>query len=78
MAGLAPTLMIVRIAYGKQVDSVQQTMSIHFAERETRASRRSGTRGTMDICPRSGVQTSEPGDTQLADPEAKTNELWAI
>ncbi|KAK1215405.1 hypothetical protein PQX77_021980, partial [Marasmius sp. AFHP31] len=32
MAGLAPTLIIVRVAHGKSVDSVQQVMSIHFAE----------------------------------------------
>ncbi|KAK1221016.1 hypothetical protein PQX77_016179 [Marasmius sp. AFHP31] len=33
MSGLAPTLIIVRVAYGKSVESVQQMMSIHFAER---------------------------------------------
>ncbi|KAK1219520.1 hypothetical protein PQX77_017753 [Marasmius sp. AFHP31] len=32
MAGLAPTLIIVRVAYGKSVDSVQQMVSTHFSE----------------------------------------------
>ncbi|KAK1218224.1 hypothetical protein PQX77_019089 [Marasmius sp. AFHP31] len=32
MAGLAPTLIIVRIGYRKSVDSVQQMVSAHFAE----------------------------------------------
>ncbi|KAK1229640.1 hypothetical protein PQX77_007275 [Marasmius sp. AFHP31] len=37
MSGLAPTLIIVRVAHGKSVDSIQQEMvSIRFAERETR------------------------------------------
>ncbi|KAJ8077912.1 hypothetical protein PM082_002353 [Marasmius tenuissimus] len=36
MAGFAPTLVIVRVAYGKSVDSVQQMMSIHFAEQTSR------------------------------------------
>ncbi|KAK1224367.1 hypothetical protein PQX77_012728 [Marasmius sp. AFHP31] len=31
MAGLAPTLIIVRVAYRKSVDSVQQVVSIHLA-----------------------------------------------
>ncbi|KAK1229649.1 hypothetical protein PQX77_007287 [Marasmius sp. AFHP31] len=35
MSGLAPTLMVVRVAYGKSVDSVQQMVSIHVVERET-------------------------------------------
>ncbi|KAK1221019.1 hypothetical protein PQX77_016182 [Marasmius sp. AFHP31] len=37
IAGLAPTLIIVRVAYGTSVDSVQQMVSnsIHFAERES-------------------------------------------
>ncbi|KAG7100281.1 hypothetical protein E1B28_002054 [Marasmius oreades] len=34
MSGLAPTLIIVRVAHGKQVESVQQMMSINFAARE--------------------------------------------
>ncbi|KAG7088994.1 hypothetical protein E1B28_012940 [Marasmius oreades] len=34
MSGLAPTLVIVRVAYGKSVDSVQQVMSIHFLDQE--------------------------------------------
>ncbi|KAK1223919.1 hypothetical protein PQX77_013198 [Marasmius sp. AFHP31] len=34
MAGLAPTLIIVRVAHGKSVDSVQQMMSIHFANQD--------------------------------------------
>ena len=32
LQGLAPTLIIVRVADGKSVDSVGQMMSIHFAE----------------------------------------------
>ncbi|KAK1218155.1 hypothetical protein PQX77_019175 [Marasmius sp. AFHP31] len=30
MSGLAPTLIFVRVAYGKSVDSVQQMLSIHY------------------------------------------------
>ncbi|KAL0056947.1 hypothetical protein AAF712_016436, partial [Marasmius tenuissimus] len=33
--GIAPTLIIVRVAYQKSVDSVQQMVSIHFAEHES-------------------------------------------
>ena len=33
LQGLAPTLIIVRIAYGSSDNSVQQMVSIHFAER---------------------------------------------
>ncbi|KAK1217584.1 hypothetical protein PQX77_019753 [Marasmius sp. AFHP31] len=35
MAGIAPTLIIVRVAYRKSVDSVQQMVSAHFAECES-------------------------------------------
>ena len=33
--GLAPTLIIVRVAHRQSVDSVQQMMSIHFAEKSS-------------------------------------------
>ncbi|KAK1223921.1 hypothetical protein PQX77_013200 [Marasmius sp. AFHP31] len=39
MSGLAPTLIIVRVAYGKSVDSVQQVISIHFAEQASQIPR---------------------------------------
>ncbi|KAK1216580.1 hypothetical protein PQX77_020784 [Marasmius sp. AFHP31] len=35
MAGLAPTLIIVRVRYKKSIDSVQQMVSMHFAEHDT-------------------------------------------
>ncbi|KAL0060522.1 hypothetical protein AAF712_012680 [Marasmius tenuissimus] len=46
MSGLAPTLVIVRVAYGKSVETVQQMMSIHFAEQASRETRQP----TVDIC----------------------------
>ncbi|KAL0069187.1 hypothetical protein AAF712_003875 [Marasmius tenuissimus] len=51
MSGLAPTLIIVRIAYGKSVDSVQQQMlSIHFAEPgSNQGANPSALRATVDI-----------------------------
>ncbi|KAK1229644.1 hypothetical protein PQX77_007280 [Marasmius sp. AFHP31] len=63
MAGLAPTLIIVRVAYGKSVDSVQQviTRTIHFAEQESQETRPgrslSALRATVDI--RSHQQTED-------------------
>ncbi|KAK1223250.1 hypothetical protein PQX77_013877 [Marasmius sp. AFHP31] len=36
MTGLAPTLIIVRVGYRQSVDSVQQMVSIHFAECESK------------------------------------------
>ncbi|KAK1223510.1 hypothetical protein PQX77_013615 [Marasmius sp. AFHP31] len=35
MAGLAPTLIIVRVGHKKSIDSIQQMVSIHFAEHES-------------------------------------------
>ncbi|KAK1215599.1 hypothetical protein PQX77_021788 [Marasmius sp. AFHP31] len=35
MLGLAPTLIIVRVGYRKSVNSVQQMVSIHFAEHDS-------------------------------------------
>ncbi|KAK1215361.1 hypothetical protein PQX77_022031 [Marasmius sp. AFHP31] len=50
MSGLAPTLIIVRVAYGQSVESVQQVVSIQFAERETqRHSTVNGLQTTVDI-----------------------------
>ncbi|KAK1218154.1 hypothetical protein PQX77_019174 [Marasmius sp. AFHP31] len=53
MSGLAPTLIFVRVAYGKSVDSVQQQMtSIHLSEEasQQRAGRATSTpSATMDI-----------------------------
>ncbi|KAJ8077910.1 hypothetical protein PM082_002351 [Marasmius tenuissimus] len=51
LSGLAPTLIIVRVAYGKSVESVQQMASIHFAERENRhGSVTSGLPTSVNIC----------------------------
>ncbi|KAK1220344.1 hypothetical protein PQX77_016888 [Marasmius sp. AFHP31] len=47
MSGLAPTMIIVRVAYGKSMDSVQQQiMSIHLSEEATQQ--------------RTGLDTSTP------------------
>ncbi|KAL0060532.1 hypothetical protein AAF712_012690 [Marasmius tenuissimus] len=35
MSGLAPTLIIVRVAYGKSANSVQQMMPISFASNQS-------------------------------------------
>ncbi|KAK1224581.1 hypothetical protein PQX77_012510 [Marasmius sp. AFHP31] len=79
MAGLAPTLMIVRVAYGRSVDSAQTVVSIRFAERETQlASSTSGTRGTTDIYSGTGVRTLEFGDTQEGKSEGRVGEYWAV
>ncbi|KAJ8077807.1 hypothetical protein PM082_002241 [Marasmius tenuissimus] len=59
MSGLAPTLIIVRVAYGKSVDSVHQMVSIHFAERESQQGPQlSVLRATMDISSRPPVRAS--------------------
>ncbi|KAK1229642.1 hypothetical protein PQX77_007277 [Marasmius sp. AFHP31] len=55
MAGLAPTLIIVRVAYGKSVDNVDQVMSIHFADRGAGHT-------TINIVPRSQDDNTEPTD----------------
>ncbi|KAJ8085684.1 hypothetical protein PM082_004502 [Marasmius tenuissimus] len=54
MAAIAPTLIIVRIAYGQAVESVQQVVStLHFAEAAGNASQQRsvapGGRGTIDL-----------------------------
>ncbi|KAK1221600.1 hypothetical protein PQX77_015613 [Marasmius sp. AFHP31] len=53
MSGLAPTLIFVRVAYGKSVDSVQQQMmSIHLSEEASQQRTGPGTsapQAAMDI-----------------------------
>ncbi|KAK1223923.1 hypothetical protein PQX77_013202 [Marasmius sp. AFHP31] len=64
MSGLAPTLIIVRVAYGKSVESVQQMVSIHFAERQTRHRGPGDTalHVTLDVRSHSQNETSELDD----------------
>ncbi|KAK1224817.1 hypothetical protein PQX77_012263 [Marasmius sp. AFHP31] len=51
MAAIAPTLIIIRIAYGQAVESVQQMVStLHFVEGPNDSQHRSmATRGTVDL-----------------------------
>ena len=60
MKGLAPTMIIVRVAYGKSIDSVQQMMSIRFVEGESQrpGTPQGGLRGTVVIPSR--TQANEP------------------
>ncbi|KAK1223922.1 hypothetical protein PQX77_013201 [Marasmius sp. AFHP31] len=72
MSGLAPTLIIVRVAYGKSIETVQQMVSIQFAERETQhGPRLSMLRATVDISSRSRIGALHP---QVE--AAKSEENW--
>ncbi|KAJ8077627.1 hypothetical protein PM082_002059 [Marasmius tenuissimus] len=71
MSGLAPTLIIVRVAYGKSVtDSVQHETTIRFAERNSRQAL-----GTRTVQANADVQThhrSESSESEdIATPEDK-------
>ncbi|KAJ8085606.1 hypothetical protein PM082_004424 [Marasmius tenuissimus] len=58
MAGLGPTLIIVRVAYGKATESVQQVVStLQFADRDDRNRIASGIH-TVDL--HSRIRSSEP------------------
>ncbi|KAK1228016.1 hypothetical protein PQX77_008958 [Marasmius sp. AFHP31] len=77
VSGFAPTLIVVRVAYGKSVDSVQQVMSIHFAEQSSHPiSGPTATgvlRGTVDI--RSRPQhVNHEGSVEAIKDEDKINE----
>ncbi|KAJ8077829.1 hypothetical protein PM082_002269 [Marasmius tenuissimus] len=76
MSGLAPTLIIVRVAHGKSVDSVQQEMvSIQFAERETRhGSATTGRDFTLDTHSDPQLRDSSEIDTSEAELETKIRE----
>ncbi|KAK1221017.1 hypothetical protein PQX77_016180 [Marasmius sp. AFHP31] len=64
MSGLAPTLIIVRVAYGQSVDSVQQMMSIHFAEQASQQ----GTRpGTISLRGTGGIQSHPQNNNAIND-----------
>ncbi|KAK1223224.1 hypothetical protein PQX77_013903 [Marasmius sp. AFHP31] len=75
--GLAPTLIIVRVAYGKSVDSVQQMVSIHFAERETQQEANvNPARATVDIRPRSTFAALGANDTELPGRPGEKRREW--
>ncbi|KAK1218910.1 hypothetical protein PQX77_018378 [Marasmius sp. AFHP31] len=74
MSGLAPTLIFVRVTYGKSVDSVQQQMmSIHLSEEASRQRTGLGMsipQAAIDI--QSNAQTSNLEDCmEEPKPEAK-------
>ncbi|KAL0062599.1 hypothetical protein AAF712_010533 [Marasmius tenuissimus] len=72
MAGLAPTLIIVRVAYRRSVDSVEQMMSIHFAEHSSSQGTRQGPstlQTTLDI--RSQYQISALGGDRVGDTDSE-------
>ncbi|KAL0058039.1 hypothetical protein AAF712_015298 [Marasmius tenuissimus] len=72
MSGLAPTLIIVRVAYGKSVESVQQMVSIHFAERETQQEAGANAlRATVNIRSRTGAGALQPHNPESAKTEGK-------
>ncbi|KAK1217926.1 hypothetical protein PQX77_019401 [Marasmius sp. AFHP31] len=75
MSGLAPTLIIVRVAYGKSVESVQQMVSIHFAENETRLGPSTGgIRATVEIRSCTGIEVLEAGNTEGTKSEARMSQ----
>ncbi|KAL0058239.1 hypothetical protein AAF712_015088 [Marasmius tenuissimus] len=80
MAGLAPTLVIVRVAHGKSVDSVQQVMSIHFAEQASQQGTTFGLnvlRTTLDI--RSHRRDdADDARVETANPEEKIGETGMV
>ncbi|KAK1216492.1 hypothetical protein PQX77_020880 [Marasmius sp. AFHP31] len=74
MSGLAPTLIFVRVAYGKSMDSVQQQMmSIHLSEEASQQRTRLGTsvpQAAVDI--QSNLQISNLEDCmEQPKPEVK-------
>ncbi|KAK1224365.1 hypothetical protein PQX77_012726 [Marasmius sp. AFHP31] len=74
MSGLAPTLIIVRVAYGKSANSVQQMMPISFASQQSSQQAsglaRRAFQLTVDI--RSHRQNDNPEDhEEEAEPELK-------
>ncbi|KAK1223924.1 hypothetical protein PQX77_013203 [Marasmius sp. AFHP31] len=74
LSGLAPTLIIVRVAYGKSVESVQQMVSIQFAERDLHQGPGAGTlRGTLDIHSRPRHGALELTNLEAAISEEKTS-----
>ncbi|KAK1224583.1 hypothetical protein PQX77_012513 [Marasmius sp. AFHP31] len=78
MSGLAPTLIIVRVADKKSVDSVQQMVSMHFAERDTQqATGTSAIQATIDI--RSHPQTAiQEIDSEGVQQERKARENMIV
>ncbi|KAL0063975.1 hypothetical protein AAF712_009043 [Marasmius tenuissimus] len=74
MSGLAPTLIIVRVAYGKSAtDSVQQETTIRFAERNSRQALGTGTvQANADVQTRHQSESSE--SENIATPEDKMSE----
>ncbi|KAL0061359.1 hypothetical protein AAF712_011817 [Marasmius tenuissimus] len=77
LLGFAPTLIVVRVAYGKSVDSVRQVMSIHFAEQSSYPisgpTATGALRGTVDIRCRS-QHVNRQGSVEAAKDEEKMNE----
>ncbi|KAJ8077904.1 hypothetical protein PM082_002345 [Marasmius tenuissimus] len=78
--GLAPTLLIVRVAHGKSVDSVQQVMdSIHFAPQTTHQGTGRAASTTVDIRPHIESDDIESREqTGLGMPEEKEHEMAQI
>ncbi|KAK1223918.1 hypothetical protein PQX77_013197 [Marasmius sp. AFHP31] len=74
MSGLAPTLIIVRVAYGKPVESVQQMMSLRFAENGTQhgLGNMSVLQATIDIRSRPQNEVMEI-DLEAPGSEGKTS-----
>ncbi|KAF9265055.1 hypothetical protein L218DRAFT_957729 [Marasmius fiardii PR-910] len=52
MSGLAPTLIIVRVAYGKSVDSVQQMVSLQLTDPQGNSQ---GSRPAIDLEPQTQI-----------------------
>ncbi|KAL0065764.1 hypothetical protein AAF712_007248 [Marasmius tenuissimus] len=65
MSGLAPTLVIVRVAYRKSVDSVQQMMTtLQFAEgREDEQQSESTAAGQTTVDMRGGIRVRVDHDS---------------
>ncbi|KAK1223126.1 hypothetical protein PQX77_014000 [Marasmius sp. AFHP31] len=77
MSGLAPTLIIVRVAYSKSVDSIQQQMvSIHLSKEASQQRTGLGTsmpQAAVDI--QSNPQTSNLEDC-MEEPKPEVKMDW--
>ncbi|KAJ8077834.1 hypothetical protein PM082_002274 [Marasmius tenuissimus] len=73
MSGLAPTLIIVRVAHGKPVESVEQVMSIRFAARGTQQAT-----GTTTVEIPSHIRGNSSDGTLEATTPKKTSEAQIV
>jgi len=79
LQGLAPTLIIVRVAYGKSIDSVEQITQIHFAEKESQSGSGYGTsaqlQATVDIRHHPPSDDGLGSSVDTTKPEGKIDQM---